>query len=247
MLLNGKKALVTGGSRGIGKEMVRRFLEEGADVWYVSTRESPHAEELQDTASSLGRTVTWKQGDVGNEEQVKSIVEDVLKEAGGLDILVNNAGITRDGLIFRMSVEDWEQVMKINLQSAFLFCRPIARQMVKQKGGSIINVSSVVGVHGNGGQCNYSASKAGLIGLTKSLAKEIASRGVRVNALAPGFIETSMTDSLGDDVKSKLAEAIPMGRIGGPTDVADTAVFLGSDLSGYITGQVIGIDGGMGM
>lgn len=247
MLLEGKTALVTGGSRGIGKEIVTRFLEEGADVWYVSTRESPHGTEMEELAKTLGRKITWKQGDVGDEERVNNLVKEVLEEASTLDILVNNAGITRDGLIFRMSRDDWEQVMKINLESAFLFCRPIARQMVKQKKGSIINVSSVVGVRGNGGQCNYSASKAGLIGLTKSLAKEIASRGIRVNALAPGFIETSMTESLGEEIKKKLAEEIPMGRIGGPKDVADTAVFLASDLSCYITGQVIGIDGGMGM
>ena len=247
MMLEGKKALVTGGSRGIGKEIVTRFLSEGADVWFVSTRESAHMEEIQAVASAAGRTVTWKQGDVGDEDRVGEITAEVLSEAGRVDILVNNAGITRDGLIFRMSREDWEQVMRINLESAFLFCRPLARQMVKQKGGSIINVSSIVGVRGNGGQCNYSASKAGLIGLTKSLAKEIASRGVRVNALAPGFIETSMTDSLGDDIKQKLAEGIPMGHIGRPVDVAEAAVFLGSDMSVYITGQVIGIDGGMGI
>ncbi|MBN2049863.1 MAG: 3-oxoacyl-[acyl-carrier-protein] reductase [Spirochaetales bacterium] len=246
MLLEGKKALVTGGSRGIGKEIVTRFLSEGADVWFVSTKESPHAGEIQDLAASVGRKAVWKQGDVGDEDSVSSVVSEVLEEAGRLDILVNNAGITRDGLIFRMSREDWERVMKINLESAFFFCRPIARQMVKQKGGSIINISSVVGVHGNGGQCNYSASKAGLIGLTKSLAKEIASRGVRVNALAPGFIGTAMTEALSEEVKAKLLESIPLGRIGDPKDVADAAVFLGSDLSGYITGQVLGIDGGMG-
>jgi len=247
MLLEGKKALVTGGSRGIGKEIVTQYLKEGADVWFVSTRESPHASEITDLAASLGRKALWKQGDVGDEEQVKQLIAEVLDEAGKIDILVNNAGITRDGLIFRMSRDDWEQVMRINLESAFLFCRTIARHMVKQKSGAIINISSVVGVRGNGGQCNYSASKAGLIGLTKSLAKEIASRRVRVNALAPGFIDTSMTESLGEDVKKSLAEAIPMGCIGHPKDVADAAVFLGSDLSCYITGQVIGVDGGMGM
>ncbi len=247
MLLEGKKALVTGGSRGIGKEIVTQYLKEGADVWFVSTRQSPRASEISDLAASLGRKAVWKQGDVGDEEQVKQLIAEVLDEAGKIDILVNNAGITRDGLIFRMSRDDWEEVMRINLESAFFFCRTIARHMVKRKSGSIINISSVVGVRGNGGQCNYSASKAGLIGLTKSLAKEIASRRVRVNALAPGFIDTSMTESLGEDVKKSLAEAIPMGCIGSPKDVADAAVFLGSDLSGYITGQVIGVDGGMGM
>ena len=247
MLLKDKIAVVTGGSRGIGKSIVERFLKEGAAVISVSLTESSHSQELEETAAESGGTYLWKQGDVTDEAAMTSLADEIIKEKGRIDILVNNAGITRDGLVFRMSASDWEQVLKTNLTSAFLLSRPIARQMVKQRSGSIINISSVVGLRGNAGQTNYSASKAGLIGFTKSLAKETASRGIRVNAVAPGFIETSMTDKLPEEAKKMLETQIPMNRIGKPEEVADAVLFLASDLSLYITGQVLGVDGGMGM
>ena len=247
MLLKDKIAVVTGGSRGIGKSIVERFLKEGAAVISVSLTESSHSKELEETAAKSGGIYLWKQGDVSEETAMTALADEIIKEKGRIDSLVNNAGITRDGLVFRMSASDWEQVLKTNLTSAFLLSRPIARQMVKQRSGSIINISSVVGLRGNAGQTNYSASKAGLIGFTKSLAKETASRGIRVNAVAPGFIETSMTDKLPEEAKKMLETQIPMNRIGKPEEVADAVLFLASDLSLYITGQVLGVDGGMGM
>ena len=190
-LLAGKTCVVTGGSRGIGRSIVELFAREGARVWYLSRSEAEGAEGLAAAAAEGGGSVERQACDVSSEAEVEAAVEAVIKVSGGLDIVVNNAGITRDGLVFRMSLEDWEAVIKTNLTSAFLVCRAAARHMIKRRTGSIINVSSVVGIIGNGGQTNYSASKAGLIGFTKSLAREVASRGVRVNALAPGFIDTS--------------------------------------------------------
>ncbi|MBI9102948.1 MAG: 3-oxoacyl-[acyl-carrier-protein] reductase [Spirochaetales bacterium] len=247
MLLKGKKALVTGGSRGIGKAIVTRFLNEGAEVYFISTKESPYIAEMEEAAKASGTAVHWYGADVSNEEEITGVVNTILEEAGDLDILVNNAGITRDGLSFRMKSEDWEKVMRVNLFSAFYISKPISMKMAKARKGSIINVSSVVGVMGNAGQVNYAASKAGLIGYTKSLAKETAARGVRVNAIAPGYIETEMTEAMNDKAKDGLKAMIPMGRGGSAEEVANTIVFLASDLSTYITGQVLGIDGGMGM
>ncbi|ADN03083.1 3-oxoacyl-[acyl-carrier-protein] reductase [Spirochaeta thermophila] len=247
MLLKDKKALVTGGSRGIGARIVRLFLQEGASVWFVDLNPSEHMEEFQSLAAERGTTVAYRQCNVADEEQVDKVVGEILTESGGIDVLVNNAGITRDGLIFRMSIDDWESVLRVNLTSAFLFSRRIAHAMARQREGSIINISSIVGVHGNAGQCNYSASKAGLLGLTKSLAQEVASRNVRVNAIAPGFIDTPMTQKLPDKVKDALLSRIPMGRLGQPEEVAKICLFLASDLASYVTGQVIGVDGGMGM
>ena len=247
MLLKGKKALVTGGSRGIGKAIVTRFLEEGADVYFISTKESPYFSEMEKTAKASGTTVKWFGADVSNEEEVTSAVNAIIEEAGELDILVNNAGITRDGLSFRMSSEDWEKVMRVNLFSAFYVSKPVSMKMVRSKKGSIINISSVTGVIGNAGQINYSSSKAGLIGFTKTLARETATRGIRVNALAPGYIATDMTEAINDKAKDALKTMIPMGRVGQAEEIADACVFLASDMSAYITGQVIGIDGGMGM
>lgn len=247
MLLKDKKALVTGGSRGIGARIVRLFLQEGASVWFVDLNPSEHMEEFQSLAAERGTTVAYRQCNVADEEQVDKVVGEILAESGGIDVLVNNAGITRDGLIFRMSIDDWESVLRVNLTSAFLFSRRIAHAMARQREGSIINISSIVGVHGNAGQCNYSASKAGLLGLTKSLAQEVASRNVRVNAIAPGFIDTPMTQKLPDKVKDALLSRIPMGRLGQPEEVAKICLFLASDLASYVTGQVIGVDGGMGM
>lgn len=247
MLLKGKNAVVTGGARGIGAEMVKLFLKEGASVWFVDLNPSELMGEYEALAKESGAGVTYKQCNVAEEEQVNKVVEEILSEAGQIDVLVNNAGITRDGLIFRMPASDWDLVLKVNLTSAFYFSKKVAHAMARAKTGSIINISSIVGVHGNAGQCNYSASKAGMIGLTKSLAQEVASRNVRVNAVAPGFIDTPMTEKLSDKVKEALLSRIPMGRLGSPEEVAKICLFLASDLSSYVTGQVIGVDGGMGM
>jgi 3-oxoacyl-[acyl-carrier protein] reductase len=247
MLLQGKKAIITGGARGIGKEMVEAYLKNGADVYFMDLNPSEQMADLEKIASENGVRVVYEEANVADENQVNDVVDKILKDSGGIDILINNAGITRDGLIFRMPSEDWNLVLTINLTSAFYLSRKIAYTMIRQKSGSIINVSSIVGVHGNAGQCNYSASKAGLIGLTKSLGQEVASRGVRVNAIAPGFIDTPMTQKLSEEVRAGLLKQIPMKRLGDPKEIADVCLFLGSDLSRYVTGQVVGIDGGMGM
>ena len=247
MLLKGQKAIITGGSRGIGREIVITFLKNGASVYFIDLIESEFIDEYRALAEENGATVTFNECNVANEEQVSNVVKEILDESGGIDILVNNAGITRDGLIFRMSEQNWNDVISVNLSSAFFMSKAVARAMIQRRSGSIINVSSIVGVHGNGGQCNYSASKAGLIGLTKSLAKEIAGRNVRVNAVAPGFIETAMTDKLNEKQRELLSAQIPMDRLGQPEEVAKVILFLASDLASYVTGQVILIDGGAGM
>jgi len=246
MSLQGKIAVVTGGSRGIGRAITKAFLLEGAVVYAISTREAPDPGELIEAALD-GGSFHWEKGDVTNEAEMNAIIEKVIQAHGRIDILVNNAGITKDGLVFRMPLSDWDAVIAANLTSVFILSRAAARQMIRQRAGSIINVSSVVGIRGNGGQTNYSASKAGIIGFTKSLAKEVASRGVRVNALAPGYIETDMTDKLPEEARKALLTQIPLGRPGRPEEVASCALFLASDASSYITGQVLGIDGGMGM
>jgi 3-oxoacyl-[acyl-carrier protein] reductase len=247
MLLQGKTAVVTGGSRGIGKEIVLAFLNEGASIYYLDLQEGDSLKEYQDLASSHGAKAFFKEANVADEDRVNQVIDEIVKEAGAIDVLVNNAGITRDGLIFRMKTEDWKTVLDVNLSSAFYCSRAASRHMIKQKGGSIINVASIVGVIGNGGQTNYSASKAGLIGLTKSLAREVASRNVRVNAVAPGFIVTPMTDKLNEEQKGALYGQIPMGRLGDPQEVAKVILFLASDLSSYVTGEVLKITGGLGM
>jgi 3-oxoacyl-[acyl-carrier protein] reductase len=246
MLLEGKKVLVTGGAQGIGKEIIMKCLAEGASIHYCDFNEGPHKAEM-DAAAKNGATVTFHSANITDEDQVKALIKDITSD-GKLDILVNNAGITRDGMVFRMPLDQWESVIKVNLTGAFLVSREVSAFMaLKQKSGSIINMASVVGQMGNAGQTNYSASKAGLIGFTKSLAKETAKRNVRVNAVAPGFIATAMTDKLTDEVKAEYAKAIPLGRMGAAEDVANAVLYLACDLSSYVTGQVIRVDGGLVM
>jgi 3-oxoacyl-[acyl-carrier protein] reductase len=246
-LLKDKVCIVTGGSKGIGRAMVELFLKEGGKVWSFSRSEAEDPAGLAAAAAAGGGSYAWQKCDVAVEAEVEAAVDAVVKAAGAPDVVVNNAGMTRDGLVFRMSLEDWEAVIRTNLTSAFLVCRVAARHMIKKRAGSIINVSSVVGIMGNGGQTNYAASKAGLIGFTKSLAREVAGRGVRVNALAPGFIETAMTDKIPSEMKDKLQVGIPLGRVGSPEEIAKAALFLASDLSSYVTGEILKVDGGMGM
>ncbi len=245
-MLQNKKALITGSSRGIGKAIATAFLREGASVWGICTKPSDSREELDAIAKENGVTFTELYANAADTESWTAGIKQALEQSGGFDILVNNAGITRDGLSFRMKKEDWDSVISINLTSSFLASQIIASDMIRKRTGSIINMSSIVGLHGQAGQINYAASKAGLIGLTKSLAKETGSRGVRVNAIAPGFIQTDMTAVLSDAVKDSLMEGIPMKRAGLPEDIANAALFLASDLSTYISGQVLGVDGGMG-
>ena len=246
MLLKDKIAVVTGGSKGIGKAIVETFLKEGATVFYISRSEGDTAG-FEALAKENGTEVFWKQGSVSDSAKMNEIATGILKEKGQIDILVNNAGITRDGLSFMMKDDAWQDVIDTNLSSVFYLSKPVARAMAKKRSGSIINVSSVVGIIGNAGQCNYAAAKAGIIGFTKSLARETAARGVRVNAIAPGFIQSDMTDAIPEAAKETLKTQIPFGRIGNPEEVANTVLFLASEMSSYITGQVIGIDGGMGM
>ncbi|HWR10383.1 MAG TPA: 3-oxoacyl-[acyl-carrier-protein] reductase [Rectinemataceae bacterium] len=242
-MLSNKICIVTGASRGIGAAIATKFRAEGAKV-YVLSRSAPT--QTNEGEEDILRDY-WLSCDVSVEASIESAVSAVLAKEGRIDILVNNAGITRDGLLMRMKTEDWDSVMDTNLKSAFLLSRAVLRTMLKQREGCILNVSSVVGITGNGGQTNYSASKAGIIGFTKSLAREVASRNLRVNAIAPGFIETSMTDKIPEDFKQKLRESIPLGRVGSVEEAANAALFLCSPLSSYVTGVVLQVDGGMGM
>lgn len=245
MLLKAKKAIVTGGARGIGLEITKAFLNQGSSVYIIDLIESEEMPALEQSAKETGTEVYFKKADVANEEEISGVIDEIIKDAGQIDILVNNAGITRDNLFLRMSNDEWDKVIRINLTSAFYTSKAVARKMIKQKSGSIINMASIVGIGGNVGQINYAASKAGLIGLTKSLAKEIAKKNVRVNAIAPGYIETEMTHKTSDEAKAAMLSQIPMKRGGKPEEVAAVAVFLASELSSYITGRVIQVDGGM--
>ncbi|MBC8588257.1 3-oxoacyl-[acyl-carrier-protein] reductase [Paratissierella segnis] len=245
MDLKGKVALVTGGSRGIGREIAIGFSKLGADIAITYNSNSTKAQELTEELIKNGVKAVAVKGDVSVEEDVNSIVNLVEKELGGIDILVNNAGITKDNLLIRMSPNDWDEVMNVNLKGVFLCTKAVTRGMMKKKYGKIINISSVVGITGNPGQGNYSASKAGIIGFTKSMAKELASRGIRVNAIAPGFIQTEMTDILKDDIKKSMLNSIPLNHFGTPKDISHVVNFLANEESDYITGEVIKVDGGM--
>jgi len=242
MQINGKKALVTGASRGIGRAITDLFLSEGAEVWGMGTKEPA---DLKERVEKAGGRLHWASADFGNLPSLEEPIEALIKEADGFDILVNNAGITIDNLSFRMSLEDFQKVLDVNLGASFIISRTVGRDMIRRRTGSIVSISSVVGIHGNGGQCNYSASKAGLIGLTKSLARECSARGVRVNAVAPGFIVSDMTDAMPAEAREKMIGEIPLKRPGQALDVANAVLFLASDASSYITGQVIPVDGGM--
>ncbi len=245
-LLEGKVALVTGGSRGIGRGIVERFLEEGADVAFTYVSSPEKAEALAaELATKSGHKVLAIQSDAGDFDSAQAAVDKVVEAWGRLDVLVNNAGITKDQLLMRMSESDWDSVIATNLKSVFNMTKAVMRTMLKQRSGSIINMSSVVGVKGNAGQANYAASKAGILGFTKSVALELGSRNIRSNAIAPGFIETEMTGALDQKVVEQWREGIPLKRGGTPTDVANACVFLGSDLSTYITGQTLNVCGGM--
>ena len=247
MNLTGKVALVTGASRGIGREVALELARCGADVVVNYAGNGQLAEEVVNMIKELGRNSIAIQADVANREQVEDMIATTIKKFGALHILVNNAGITRDQLILRMKEEDWDAVIDTNLKGAFHTTKAVTRQMMKQRIGRIINISSVVGISGNAGQINYSASKAGLIGLTKSAARELASRNITVNAVAPGYIESDMTDQLSDEIKAELFKQIPLGRLGKPEDVSKLVAFLASDAASYITGQVFHVNGGMYM
>jgi 3-oxoacyl-[acyl-carrier protein] reductase len=247
MNLSGKTAIVTGGSRGIGRSIALKLAEKGANVVVNYTNNASKAQEVVDEVKKMGVEALALKADVSSEDDVKALVKEVSKHFDTIDILVNNAGITRDTLVIRMKDEDWDKVMDINLKGTYLCTKLIGKKMMKQRSGKIVNITSVVGIMGNAGQANYAASKAGVIGFTKSIAKEFAPRGINVNAVAPGFIQTDMTDKLPEEVKENYAASIPLGRLGSPEDVANIVAFLCSEEADYLTGQVINVDGGMVM
>ena len=244
--LDGKVAVITGGNSGIGACAAELFAKEGAKV-VISARRVEQLEAVADKIKAAGGEALAVPCDISDKAQCSAVIAKTLETFGTVDILVNNAGITRDGLMMRMSEQQWDMVINVNLKSAFNFVHACTPIMMRQKAGSIINMASVVGVHGNAGQANYSASKAGMIGLAKSIAQELGSRGIRANAIAPGFIITDMTAGLSEEVKTEWAKKIPLRRGGTPEDVANIATFLASDMSSYVSGQVIQVDGGMNM
>jgi 3-oxoacyl-[acyl-carrier protein] reductase len=245
MLLEGKVAIVTGGSRGIGKSICQRFVEEGATVCFTYLSSEEKARKVEEELSAKGGTVKGFKSDAAKMEDAEALVAAVVKEYGRIDVIVNNAGITRDGLLMRMTEENFDAVINTNLKSVFNTTKAAQRTMLKQRSGSIINMSSVVGVKGNAGQANYAASKAGINGFTKSVALELGSRNIRCNAIAPGFIATEMTAELDEKVRDEWANTIPLKRAGEGSDVANACVFLASDMSAYISGQVLNVCGGM--
>lgn len=244
--LDGRAAIVTGAARGIGRAIAERLASAGADLALCDLK----TEWLEETAAAVrakGRRAEIFAADVSDAASVEQAMGSILAAFQKIDILVNNAGITKDTFLVRMSVEDWDAVLGVNLRGAFLFTKAVAKPMMKQRAGAIVNIASIIGLIGNAGQCNYAASKAGVIALTKSVAKELASRNIRANAVAPGFIKTQMTAGLPEDVRKKMLSAIPMGRLGEPADVANVVLFLAGDASSYLTGQVITVSGGMVM
>lgn len=247
-LLKGKKALITGGSSGIGKEIALAYAKQGASVAIFAMESADvaikemEAVKISDDQEFYGAIV-----DVSDTQAVEAGIKTILETWGGVDILVNNAGITRDNLLMKLPEEDWDLVIKVNLKSVYNMCRQLIRPMIKSRSGKIINTASVIGLTGNAGQGNYAASKAGMIGFTKSLAKEVASRGICVNCIAPGFIQTRMTDKLNEAQKQAIMQSVPMARMGEPKDIANVALFLASDMSDYMTGQVLTVDGGLVM
>lgn len=246
-LLTGKTALVTGAARGIGKAIALKFASEGANVAFTDLTIDENGKATENEIAAFGVKAKGYASNAADFAQTEEVVKQVKEDFGAIDILVNNAGITKDGLMLRMTEAQWDAVIAVNLKSAFNFIHACTPIMMRQKGGSIINMASVVGVHGNAGQCNYSASKAGMIALAKSIAQEMGAKGIRANAIAPGFIETAMTAALSDDIRAEWCKKIPLRRGGTPEDVANVALFLASDLSAYVSGQVIQIDGGMNM
>ncbi|MBQ5452262.1 MAG: 3-oxoacyl-[Bacteroidales bacterium] len=246
-LLKGKTAVITGAARGIGKAIALKFASEGANIAFTDLAINEDAENTKKEIEALGVKVIAYASNAADFAQTEQVVNQIIADFGSLDVLVNNAGITKDGLMLRMSEAQWDAVINVNLKSAFNFIHAALPQMMKQRKGAIINMASVVGVHGNAGQANYASSKAGLIALAKSVAQEMGPKGIRANAIAPGFIETAMTAALPEKVREEWKKRIPLRRGGTPEDIAEVATFLASDMSSYVTGQVIQIDGGMNM
>ncbi|MEZ5014275.1 MAG: 3-oxoacyl-[acyl-carrier-protein] reductase [Chitinophagales bacterium] len=244
-LLENKVALITGASRGIGEAIAVRFAEAGANIAFTYVSSGAKAQALEEKLSALGVKAKGYKSNAGNYAEAEKLIADILAEFGALDVVVNNAGITRDNLLLRMSEQEWDDIMDTNLKSVFNITKHAMKPMLKARKGSIINLSSIVGIVGQAGQANYAASKAGIIGFTKSVAKELGSRNIRCNAIAPGFIETDMTDALPEELKQTYFKQIPLGRFGKTTEVADVALFLASDMSGYVTGQTISVCGAL--
>jgi 3-oxoacyl-[acyl-carrier protein] reductase len=243
----GRRAIVTGGTRGIGRAIVTELASGGSDVVFIYNSNDKYAEQLVSEISHSGNKIFALKADVASFEQTQATVKEVIEKLGGVDILVNNAGITRDNLLLRMSEKDFDEVIDVNLKSVFNYTKAVVKPMIAQRYGRIVNITSIVALIGNPGQANYVASKAGVIGFTKSMAKELASRNITINAVAPGFIQTDMTEKLTEEQKQKLVENIPLGRMGTPQDVAKVVAFLCSKDADYLTGQVISVDGGMAM
>ncbi|OAJ73249.1 beta-ketoacyl-ACP reductase [Brevibacillus sp. SKDU10] len=247
LMLEGKVALITGASRGIGRAIALKYAEAGANIIVNYSGNEAKAQETVTEIEKLGREAIMIRANVGNTEEAENMVKEALERFGKIDILVNNAGITRDNLLMRMKESEWDEVINVNLKGVFNMTKALTRPMMKQRSGSIINITSVVGVLGNAGQANYVAAKAGVIGLTKTTARELASRNIKVNAIAPGFVDTDMTDVLPEDVKSGILAQIPFNRLGSADEISSVALFLASDASSYMTGQTLHVDGGMYM